>query len=344
MGPRRNLGIYVGFQSPSIIRYLDPDSGDLFIAHMSQCEFDEIKFPKLVSEDSPSDKDFNFEHSELHKDPYNGQGEKEVRRILHLHRIAQNAPDAFTPTERITRSDLNEASNYPVRVALDSASARTARKKRGRPKGAKDKNPRKRSAKDPSILHLPVDPLALLEDATVQEEAEGENDTINSIVLMSVMFDPTEDNPKTLAECKKSRFWPKWLEAMKRECTSLSDHEVHGPVQECPKGFTPIGCRWIFTIKRDQNGNIIRFKARLVAQGFTQVFGVDYSDTYSPVMNMTTLRWLIAFAARNGYKIRQADIETAYLYGWIDVELYMKLPEGISSAPPRRKTKSSPST
>ena len=84
-----------------------------------------------------------------------------------------------------------------------------------------------------------------------------------------------------------------------------------------------------FTRKRDESGSVVRFKARLVAQGFTQRFGLDYSDTYSPVMIMTTFRWLLAFAARNDLPVKQADIETAYLYGVIDVELCMRVPEGL---------------
>ena len=278
MGPRRKLGIYVGFQSPSILRYVDPDSGDLFIAHMSTCEFDETKFPKLGADlHAINTKDFHFEQtttSSLHKDPYNGQGEKEVRRILHLQNIIQNAPDAFTPTERITRSNLNQAANYPARVTLDSTPAMTpvARGKRGRPKGSKDKQPRKRQLNRQATSNLPQDPLALLEHAEEQDEREGEPDGNNSIVLLSVMLDVDDDNPKTLADCMKSPLWPKWKQAIEREYGSILEQNVHGPVQECPEGFIPIGCRWIFTIKRDQYGKVIRFKARLVAQGFTQVF------------------------------------------------------------------------
>ena len=83
----------------------------------------------------------------MYKDLYNIQGEKDVRRILHLHRIAQNAPDVFAASERVTRSELNEATNYPARAAVDFVPAATVvplNSKRGRPKGAKDLVPRKR--------------------------------------------------------------------------------------------------------------------------------------------------------------------------------------------------------
>jgi hypothetical protein len=326
LGPRRQLAIYVGFQSSSIIRYLSIQTGDLFTAHITMCEFDETMFPKLGEDDgTPRPKGFDFDQPEtraLHKDPYNGQGEKEVRRILHLHRIAEHIPDVFAPTERITRSDLNEAVNYPASVAIDPQPARAsavAPGKRGRPKGMKDSAPRKRRTNAEiaaaSAVELQTTPRAeLLQDVNVSA---------------FLALHDEEAEPQTVDDCKASPDWIHWKAAMRSELQSLFEREVFGEVQECPPGFEPIGCKWVFTRKRDQAGKVIRYKARLVAQGFTQRFGIDYSDTYSPVMTMTTLRWLLAFAARNGMKIRQADVETAYLYGVIDVELYMRVPVGM---------------
>lgn len=322
MGPRRQLGIYVGFQSPSIIRYLSPETGDLFTAHITMCMFDETLFPKLGKGDDASRDSFDFEQPEtkdLHKDPYTAQGEKEVRRILHLNKIIENAPDAFVATERMTRSNLNDATNYPSKVAIenDPATSFPPLNKRGRPKGAKDQVPRKRRTNNERTTMLEVNER--------HPTTEVPSETASAYVALH-----QEDiEPTTVDECRSSPDWPKWKAAIKAELQSLFEREVFGDVQECPPNLKPIGCRWVFTRKRDKTGKVIRFKARLVAKGFTQRYGIDYSDTYSPVMTMTTFRWLLAFAARNNMKIRQADIETAYLYGTIDVELYMKVPEGI---------------
>jgi hypothetical protein len=333
LGPRRTLGIYVGFKSTSIIRYLEPTTGELFMAHTSMCEFDETNFPTLLAEPRPPNaSDFDFEQKdtkELHKDPYNGQGEKEMRRILHLQTIANNAPDAFAPTERITRSNLNQAANYPSRIQIDATPAHVTEpsKKRGRPKGAKDNQQRKRRVTPDKVLSsAPTEPpsLGILGAASTPDEV----DHINDVLVLHASIG-TDSEPNNLEECRRRPDWLQWKEAIRKELASLADREVFGDVQECPNNFKPIGCKWVFTRKRDQNGQVIRYKARLVAQGFTQRPGVDYSDTYSPVMSMTIFRWLIAFAAKHDLKIRQADIETAYLYGWIDVELYMKLPEGL---------------
>ena len=323
LGPMRQLGIYVGFQSPSIIRYLDPATGESFVAHISKCEFDESKFPKLGINKDNTTLNFNYyQDVDLHKvDPYNGQGEKEVRRLLHLYHIANNRPHTFTPTERITRSNVNHAINYPAKVALDDTPAHEVKHhgKRGRPHGAKDITKRRRRTTAEIASAKPLS----------KENRENPPRPPREESYISVM--DTEDvTPNTMSECRNSPDWPKWKQAIMLELSSLNERQVFGEIQECPRESTPIGCRWVFAIKRNADGSIARYKARLVAQGFTQKFGIDYSETYSPVIRTSTLRWLLAFAAFNDLKVRQADIETAYLYGDIDVELYMKVPEGVS--------------
>ena len=71
----------------------------------------------------------------------------------------------------------------------------------------------------------------------------------------------------------------------------------------------------------------MRYKARLVAQGFSQRPGIDYEETYSPVMDATTFRYLIYLAVSEGLDMRLMDVVTAYLYGSLDTNVYMKIPE-----------------
>ena len=84
-------------------------------------------------------------------------------------------------------------------------------------------------------------------------------------------------------------------------------------------------------LKKDSSGNIVRYKARLVAQGFSQVPGVDFFDTYAPVAKMATIRTVLAFAARHDYEIHQVDIKNAFLNGKFEEQevIYMKLPPGV---------------
>jgi hypothetical protein len=100
---------------------------------------------------------------------------------------------------------------------------------------------------------------------------------------------------------------------------------------DAPKGSNIIGCRWVYAIKRDAAGNIVRYKARLVAQGFSQVSGVDFFDTYAPVAKMASIRTVLALSAQYDYEIHQVDIKNAFLNGeFLENEaIYMKLPQGV---------------
>ena len=77
---------------------------------------------------------------------------------------------------------------------------------------------------------------------------------------------------------------------------------------------------------------MVRYKARLVAQGFTQKPGIDFTETYSPVMSATTFRYLISLAVQNCLSMQLMDVVTAYLYASLDYDIYMKVPNGIDVA------------
>ena len=97
---------------------------------------------------------------------------------------------------------------------------------------------------------------------------------------------------------------------------------------ELPVGRKAIGCRWVFLRKRDEEGKIIKYKARLIAQGFSQKPGIDYSDngTFAPVMRFETLRTMLAHMEIHNWKLWQFDIKGAYLHGYLEEELYMAQP------------------
>jgi len=98
---------------------------------------------------------------------------------------------------------------------------------------------------------------------------------------------------------------------------------------ELPVDRTPVRCKWIFKEKKGAEGETVRYKARLVAKGFTQQYGIDYLETYAPVVKLGSLRILLAIAAFKDYEIHQGDIKTAYLQGKLTEEIYMEIPEGI---------------
>ena len=91
-----------------------------------------------------------------------------------------------------------------------------------------------------------------------------------------------------------------------------------------PTEKTLLDSRWVFRIKNDG-----RYKARFVVKGFTQVQGVDYMKTYAPVMSKSSLRCLLSIAALENWDIDQMDVKTAFLYGELDTDLYLRAPQGF---------------
>ena len=97
-----------------------------------------------------------------------------------------------------------------------------------------------------------------------------------------------------------------------------------------PKGKKAVGCRWVYTIKYRASGTIERYKARLVAQGYTQTYGVDYSKTFSPVAKIDSIRVLFSIATDKDWPLHQFNVKNAFLHGKIEEEVYTKAPPGFS--------------
>ena len=133
--------------------------------------------------------------------------------------------------------------------------------------------------------------------------------------------------PSSFEEAMKSAQKDKWKAAMDEEMSSLRENKTW-IVEENKSHKKPITCRWVFKIKRNPNGSIERYKARLVARGYTQKFGLDYSETFSPVVRFDSIRVILSLAAANKMKIRQFDVKTAFLYGELNEELIMEQPLG----------------
>ena len=115
----------------------------------------------------------------------------------------------------------------------------------------------------------------------------------------------------------------KWLQAMKSKMQSMYDNRIWNLVDP-PKGVNVNGCKWVHKIKHD-----MAFKSRLVAKGFKQTHGIDYDETFSPVVMLKSIRILLAIAAYYDYEIWQMDVKTVFLNGNLLEDVYMTEPEGF---------------
>ncbi|GJX06590.1 hypothetical protein Tco_0194522 [Tanacetum coccineum] len=122
-----------------------------------------------------------------------------------------------------------------------------------------------------------------------------------------------------------------WVEAMQEELLQFKIQNVWVLV-DCPKGVRPIGTKWVLKNKRDTRGIVIRNKARLVAQGYTQEEGIDYEEVFAPVARIEAIRLFLAYASYMGFTVYQMDVKSAFLYGTIDEEVYVMQPPGFQDS------------
>ena len=140
--------------------------------------------------------------------------------------------------------------------------------------------------------------------------------------------DAATRDPRTFKQAMKSEKSESWMKAMKSEHKSLLDHHTWDLV-DLPAGANLVGCKWVYKTKLKANGEIDRYKARLVAQGYSQAAGVDYDEVYAPVAKYKSIRTLLAIGNQLDLEIHQMDVVAAYLNGELSEEIYMKQPEGF---------------
>ncbi|KAJ9561842.1 hypothetical protein OSB04_007002 [Centaurea solstitialis] len=189
----------------------------------------------------------------------------------------------------------------------------------------------------------------------ISESLEEINSTINlphatkwtkDHPLSQIIGDPSED-VKTRATtnyclftCFVSKLEPKkvsealadpfWVEAMQDELIQFDRNHVWTLVP-LPNRKSTIGTKLVFRNKKDEQGVVVRNKARLVAQGYCQEEGIDYEETFAPVARLEAIRIFLAFAAHRGFKVFQMDVKSAFLIGKLKEEVYVKQPSGFES-------------
>ena len=128
-----------------------------------------------------------------------------------------------------------------------------------------------------------------------------------------------QETPRNYKEAKDNE---EWMKAMRAEYEALINNNTW-TLTELPTGRTAISSKWTYRIKYNSDGTIAKYKARLVARGFTQQEGVDFNETFAPVIKQQSLRFLLAIAVQENMKIHHIDVTTAFLYGEIEEDIYI---------------------
>ncbi|GKD49668.1 putative ribonuclease H-like domain-containing protein, partial [Tanacetum coccineum] len=135
----------------------------------------------------------------------------------------------------------------------------------------------------------------------------------------------SQEEPKKISEALQDG---SWVQAMQEELLQFKLQQVWVLV-DLPHGMKVIGTKWVYRNKRDERGVVVRNKARLVAQGYTQEEGIDYDEVFAPVARIEAIRLFLAFASFMGFIVYQMDVKSAFLYGTIDEEVYVSQPPGF---------------
>ncbi|MEO5660525.1 MAG: reverse transcriptase domain-containing protein, partial [Polaromonas sp.] len=136
-----------------------------------------------------------------------------------------------------------------------------------------------------------------------------------------------ERPPRSFWHAIKSKMEHKWRQAMNVEISALDENKTW-ILKSLPPGRQAIDSMWLYDYKYDANGNIVRYKARLVAKGYSQLEGIDYHETFAPVMKYKSLRIILALVVIMDLELVQMDVVTAFLHAEIKEQVYMKQPQG----------------
>jgi hypothetical protein len=143
--------------------------------------------------------------------------------------------------------------------------------------------------------------------------------------LAECLFLTTAEEPASVGEAEQD---PCWRKAMLEEMSSIEDSNTW-ELTNLPRGHKAIGLKWVFKVKRDENGKIVKYKARIVAKGYVQRQGVDFEEVYAPVARIESVRLVLALAAHVGWTVHHMDVKSAFLNGELQEEVYVSQPPGF---------------
>lgn len=147
---------------------------------------------------------------------------------------------------------------------------------------------------------------------------------------VTAILENAVSEPRTFEDALLSPERDAWQTAMQEEIDSLKENHTWELV-DLPPGRKVVGCKWTYKKKEDANGKPVRYKARLVAQGYSQRYGTDFDEVFAPVARQATLRTLLTVASRDSMIVKHLDIKSAYLYAELEEDIFMRQPPGFQS-------------
>ena len=218
--------------------------------------------------------------------------------------VSQPAPDVVPQTEGRSFTSTGTTSRQPRERDTHTPIVR--------------RSTRSRKPVERLLFHLALVTTAY-EPTIMVHSAPGSDDSYNVFAVF--------DAPLSYAAAQRSADNAKWEEAMQEELTGLQAQGTW-KVVDIPPDANLMRSKWVFKKKTDKDGNIVRYRARLVVKGYTQIHGVDYDETFSPVVRHSTLRIVLALCAHYGLYVHHLDVPKAFPQSDIDYDCYMSAPPG----------------
>ena len=300
LDPTSRRAIFVGYgPSDKLFRVYDPHKRN--IETVRDIKFQETLPPKLVFLDEKWKAEREVTPVENDDDSFFSF--KETEEDINQDKSETSWPNEEEANGESNSGDVQEAPVEPAAPPLSSLEvtpSTAVKKKPGRPAGAKNK---------PKTTPAPLT-IRLRNQAT-----EGN--------AMSALLEPL-----SVEEALSSDDCHEWTRAMQEEIDALDKNETWTLVDSVLKGRKTVKSKWVFKVKTKPDGSLDRYKARLVAKGYTQREGIDYTETFAPVVRYESVRTLIAISALEDLEMCQFDIKTAFLYGHLKEDIYMNQPEG----------------
>lgn len=257
-------------------------------------------------------RDVSFYENEINKGPINENSTTPPANFQLLIDENEEEPEDLVPEEVLEYpSPKSEAPSDPIQPAVF-------------PTATPNVKPLRRSARLANQADSFDDEFDELIRSKIDESAE--QTVAESMVVTDIMGYRT---PQTLKEALESEDCEKWKVAIKTELDSLSQMETWTVVEDAGKPI--VAAKWLFKVKVKPSGEIEKYKARYVAKGFTQTKGIDYQETFAPVVRLETLRFMLNVAITEELDILHLDVVTAFLYGELHEEVYIAVPEAYQS-------------